>query len=87
MLKSFKSLFDSVNATRLLIHSLSKMSLKEQRTFTGWAKFSLKSEMRRHYEQMVSAFSRVANYNLNLEMFYPEQRTFIHDFFVESYSI
>jgi hypothetical protein len=80
MLKNFKSLFDSVNATRSLIHSLLKMSLKEQRTFTGWAKFSLKSEMRRHYEQMVSAFSRIANHDLNLEMFSPEQRTFVHDF-------
>ena len=80
ILKSFKSLFDSVNATRSLIHSLLKMSLKEQKTFTGWAKFSLKSEMRRHYEQMVSAFTRVANHDLNLEMFSPEQRTFVHDF-------
>ncbi|CAF4625849.1 unnamed protein product [Rotaria magnacalcarata] len=80
MLKSFKSLFDSVNATRSLVHSLLKMSLREQRTFTGWARFSLKSEMRRHYEQMVSAFSRVANHDLNLEMFSPEQRTFVHDF-------
>ncbi|CAF3632681.1 unnamed protein product [Rotaria socialis] len=35
--------------------------------------------MRRHYEQMVSAFSRVANHDLNLEMFSPEQRTFVHD--------
>ena len=67
MLKSFKSLFDSVNATRFLIHSLLKMSLREQRMFTGWAKFSLKSEMRRHYEQMISAFSRVANHDLNLD--------------------
>ncbi|CAF1467065.1 unnamed protein product [Adineta ricciae] len=80
MLKSFQSLFDSVNATRLLIHSLLKMSLQEQKTFTGWAKFSLKSEMRRHYEQMISSFTRVANHDLNLDMFSPEQRTFIHDF-------
>ena len=80
LLKSFKSLFDSVNATRSLIHSLLKMSLREQRMFTGWAKFSLKSEMRRHYEQMISAFSRVANHDLNLVMFSPEQRTFLHEF-------
>ena len=38
MLKSFKILLDSVNATRSLIHSLLKMSLKEQKSFTGWAK-------------------------------------------------
>ncbi|CAF2042420.1 unnamed protein product [Rotaria magnacalcarata] len=80
MLKSFKSLFDSANTTRSLIHSLMKMSLREQNVFTGWAKFSLKSEMRRHYEQMISAFSRVSNHDLNLEMFSPEQRTFVHDF-------
>ena len=36
--------------------------------------------MRRHYEQMVSAFSRVANHDLNLDMFSPEQRTFVHEF-------
>lgn len=29
---------------------------------------------------MVSAFSRVANHDLNLEMFSPEQRIFVHDF-------
>ena len=79
MLQSFKSLFDSVNTTRSLIHSLLKLSIREQKTFTGWAKFSLKSEMRRHYEQFVSAFTRVANLDLNLEMFSPEQRTYLHD--------
>ncbi|CAF1465600.1 unnamed protein product [Adineta ricciae] len=80
LLESFKNLFDSVNATRSLIHNLLKMSLKQQRAFSGWAKFSLKSEMRRHYEQMISAFSRVANNDLNLDMFSPEQRTFVHEF-------
>lgn len=33
VLKSFKSLFDSVNTTRSLVHSLLKMSLKQQRTY------------------------------------------------------
>ena len=80
MLISFKSLFDNVNTTRSLIHSLLKMSLREQKAFTGWAKFSLKTEMRRHYEQMIDAFSRVANHDLNLEMFSSEQRIFIHKF-------
>ena len=80
MLKSFKSLFDSVNATRSLIDSLLKMPLRKQRTFTGWVKFSLKSEMRRHYEQMVSAFSRVANHDLNLDMFSSAQRIFVHEY-------
>ncbi|CAM4946962.1 unnamed protein product [Rotaria socialis] len=80
MLKSFKSLFDNANTTRSLIHILLKMSLREQKAFTGWAKFSLKTEMRRHYEQMINAFSRVANHDLKLEMFSPEQRAFIHDF-------
>ena len=42
--------------------------------------FTLKSEMRRHYEQMVSALSRNANHDLNLDMFSPEQRTFVHEF-------
>ncbi|CAF1683328.1 unnamed protein product, partial [Adineta ricciae] len=79
MLKSFKQMFDSVNETRSYIHNLLKMSIREQRTFTGWAKFSLKSEMRRHYEQIMSAFMRVENHDLNLEMFSPEQRTFIHE--------
>ncbi|CAF4630510.1 unnamed protein product [Rotaria socialis] len=80
MLKSFKSLFDNANTTRSLIHILLKMSLREQKAFTGWAKFSLKTEMRRHYEQMINAFSRVANHDLKLEMFSPEQRAFIHGF-------
>jgi len=56
------------------------MTVREQRTFAGWAKFSLKSEMCRHYEQMITAFSRVANEDLNLEIFSPEQKIFVHDF-------
>jgi hypothetical protein len=79
ILKEFKSLFDSVNVTRSLIHNLLQMSIRQQGAFTGWAKFSLKSEMRRHYERMVSAISRVENHDLNLEMFTPEQRTFVHE--------
>ncbi|CAF1522386.1 unnamed protein product [Adineta ricciae] len=35
--------------------------------------------MRTHYEQIMSAFMRVKNHDLNLEMFSPEQRTFIHE--------
>lgn len=80
MLKNFKNLFDSVNVTRSLVHSLLQMSFKEQKLFTGWAKFSLKSEMRRHYEQMINAFTRTANHDINMDMFSPEQRTFTHEF-------